>query len=83
MRLEENGTVVLSERNLLSLLTKLHTTGSACTIVGGSSCPGLFVRAEPDEEHYAGRARGPGKMHPVTERIVQAVREATRGASVQ
>ena len=62
-------TVVLSRRNLLSLLAKLdgHPPDSACTIVGGTdTAPGYAVRAEEDGVHYYGRPPG-GEMHPDTE----------------
>lgn len=49
--------VVLSRRNLLTLLAKLdgHPPNSACTIGGGTDAPGLFVKAEEDDVHYASR----------------------------
>ena len=80
MRLDDN-TLVLSERNLLTLLTKLYTEGSACEIGGGEDCP-MSVRAEPDEVHYGQREYGPGPMHPTTERIMAAVKEATQNESI-
>lgn len=80
MRLDGN-TLVVSERNLLVLLTKLHTEGSACTIGASEDCP-MYLKAESDEEHYGAREYGPGPMHPVTERLVKAVRAATEGASL-
>ena len=47
--------IALSERNLLVLLTKLYTPGSACTIQSGD-VPDEFgyaqIRVEPDEYHY-------------------------------
>lgn len=74
-------TLVLSERNLLTLLTKLYTEGSLCTIGGGEDCP-MRVKAEPDEVHYGTREVPPGPMHPVTERILEVVRAATEGKSL-
>lgn len=68
MRIEP-GRVVLSRRNLLSLLSKLDGSpaDSACTI----EYDGVFVSAEEDEVHYShpGRPAGllPGVMHPDTE----------------
>lgn len=53
--------VVLSERNLRALLSKLTMPDSACTI----TMEGVYVSAEPDDQHYADR--GPGPMHPHTE----------------
>lgn len=74
MRLDDE-TLVLSERNLLALLVKLHTPGSACKIQGGSDCP-MSVSAEPDLAHYGKRGYGAGPMHPLTQRVMSAVREA-------
>lgn len=71
MRLEmRNGMLVmiLSERNLRTLLTKLRQGDSACTIV----CQGIVaVRAEHDEQHYENRI-APGEMHPTTEQLLDA-----------
>lgn len=64
MRIEMNAKglrVVLSERNLRALLSKLSLPDSACTI----ERDGVFVSAEADDQHYAGRT--PGPMHPLTE----------------
>lgn len=64
MRIEQyNGLlrIVLSERNLRALLSKLALPDSACTIAKD----GIYVSAEPDDQHYVGRT--PGPMHPVTE----------------
>ncbi len=61
--------VVLSRRNLLTLVAKLdgHPPHSAATIRGpeDKGRPTLLVRAEEDGLHYRGRS--PGKMHPLTE----------------
>lgn len=59
--------VVLSRRNLLSLLQKLDGMGdSACTVLRDCDCGWrVVVTAEPDAQHYEGRA--PGRMHPITE----------------
>lgn len=67
MRLEPDGTVVLSRRNLLALLTKLdgHPHGSMCMIAGGDDAPGLIVKAEEDDVHYKNRPAG--RMHDDTE----------------
>lgn len=73
--------VVLSERNLLSLLSKLYTGGSRCEIQQGD-VPTPFVllrlRAEPDQVHYNSATRKgapPGAMHPVTERVLSAIQQ--------
>jgi hypothetical protein len=70
--------LVLSRRNLLTLLAKLdgHPVNSACTIGGGDDALGYFVRAEEDEVHYAERevpAGMPkwGPMHPATEAVLR------------
>lgn len=79
MRLDHDGpqsTLVLSERNLLALLSKLYTEDSACQLEGGLACP-MSVRAEPDVVHYAHAGREgepPGPMHPVTEQIIALLR---------
>ena len=52
MRIREDGAIVLSKRNLLSLLNKLGREDSARTLIGGSRAPGVTVVAEPDESHY-------------------------------
>lgn len=67
MRLEPDGTVVLSRRNVAALLAKADDPGSARTLVGGSDAPGLVVRVEPDDEHYGREGRlcpVPGPVHP-------------------
>lgn len=71
---EDNLTVevVLSEKNLLALLTKIKTDWSACTIVKGEdNGQHLIVRGERDEVHYA--ARPAGVMHPVTEQEIRDI----------
>lgn len=58
--------VILSKRNLLSLLDKLSWEQSARTIVREQEDGTLLVvTAETDEEHYTDRS--PGIMHPRTE----------------
>lgn len=67
-------TVVLSERNLLALLSKLYTPGSACTIIKPD---GLIIRAEKDDVHYKHPSRlgeGPGPMHTATENFIERLR---------
>lgn len=63
--LSSQYTIVLSRRNLLSLLAKLdgHPKGSACTLFR----QGWGIRAEEDEKHYKSRPYAPGPMHPETE----------------
>jgi hypothetical protein len=63
-RCEGGMRIVLSARNLKVLLSKLALPDSACTI----TMDGVFVSAEPDAQHYQGRA--PGEMHPVTEQML-------------
>ncbi len=70
--------VALSERNLIILLSKLYTPGSACSFANGDVPEGFahaMFRAEPDELHYASPTREgapPGPMHPIAE-LVRAV----------
>jgi hypothetical protein len=75
----------LSERNVLALLTKLYTPGSACAVDChdvaeelGFICARL--RVEPDELHYFAsptrEGAAPGPMHPLTECVLIAVRTA-------
>ena len=66
--------VILSRRNLLTLLAKLdgHPVDSACTIRGGVDAPGLWITAQEDDEHYKDRVVPEGMtqygpMHPDTE----------------
>ena len=68
MRIEITPTtlrVVLSERNLKTLLSKLTMPDSACTICTSLDGAVFYVSAEPDDQHYNGRE--PGPMHPATE----------------
>jgi hypothetical protein len=72
--------VVLSRRNLLSLLHKLDMEGSNREIHNndcfedGKQCPIngtlLILNCEDDDEHYSKRLAGPGMMHPETETFV-------------
>ena len=74
--------VVLSQRNLLSLLHKLEMPGSARTLVCGDNrindepvhAPILVVQVEADVEHYGARLEPAGPMHPATESFVERVR---------
>lgn len=52
MRLENDGTVVLSRRNLKSLLAKVDDPSSWRTLNGGADAPGVTVKAETDADHY-------------------------------
>ena len=77
--------VALSERNLATLLSKLYTPGSTCSIVVGDLPPGfteMVLTAEPDGVHYASPTRQgaeAGEMHPVTEAILALIaREVPR-----
>lgn len=65
----DGETLVLSERNLLALLSKLYTDGSSCELEGP-----IKVRAENDAQHY-GR-RSPGALHPSTERILKIIQSS-------
>lgn len=76
--------VILSRRNLLALLAKLdgNPPHSACTIIGGTDAPNLYVLAEEDEKHYAHRKVPDGftpwgPMVPDTEREIQKRRVDT------
>jgi len=79
MRLDagKNGdpVIVLSKRNLQTLLMKLEREGSARTIAKQITTSSgmqfvLYVSAEPDDVHYAGRL--PGEMHPIEEEKLNA-----------
>ncbi len=82
MRIESTdgtvGRVVLSRRNLESLLAKLdgHPPGSACTIMAPAQYGRWYVVAEEDELHYANRDREAGdragRMHPDTEAVIRS-----------
>lgn len=72
--------VILSRRNLLSLLAKLDIAGSFRTILNndcwldGERTEDVFLvlHAEEDEPHYSRRADPPGPMTPETEKFVRA-----------
>jgi hypothetical protein len=78
--------IALSERNLIALLSKLYTPGSACTLQVGDTPAGfgaVLVRAEPDELHYAWPTRdgaAPGAMHPIAEAVCLIARRAVTAA---
>lgn len=63
-------TVILSERNVRSLMAKLegHPPNSALELRKNLDAGGvLVVKVERDDEHYGSRGYGPGEMHPDTE----------------
>lgn len=69
--------VVLSKRNLLTLLAKVDDPASAGTLVkqdGELDNPILLVvSCESDETHYNERTDGPaGRVHPVAEEFIKA-----------
>jgi len=72
--------VVLSRRNLLTLIAKLDGVpeDSACTILAPIQYGPFFVKAEEDAEHYhhpEREAQGEaGVMHPATERVLSDVK---------
>lgn len=77
--------VTLSERNLLVLLSKLYTDGSACTLVNndvledGEQAGGYFaVSAQKDDVHYIDRPP-PGEMHPLAEAVVRKLQAELGG----
>ena len=80
MRKDEDGTIVLSRRNLLALLSKLdgNPPESFCMIRGGDDAPGVIIKAEEDDEHYADRAAG--RMHPDTENLITKPSTGTQWA---
>ena len=74
MRLDKDGSIVLSERNLRALLAKLRQPGSARTLVGGSDAPNVVVCSEGDDEHY--HDRSPGVVHDETLRLMSEAVDA-------
>jgi hypothetical protein len=72
--------IALSERNLLVLLAKLYTPGSACTVTSGDVPDDVGyarIRVEPDEYHYQVPTREgapPGAMHPLSEAVATVVK---------
>lgn len=69
MRIErvnnDNIRIVLSRRNLQSLLAKLDIEWSAKTIYQEDDQGNVWVSAEENDIHYEDRT--PGPMHPATE----------------
>lgn len=84
--------IVLSERNLLTMLTKLYTPASNRMIVNGDVGDALrdkgilygCLKVEPDDVHYASETRRsnqgtPGEMHADTERVLALIKDALMG----
>lgn len=65
-------TIVLSRRNLLTLLSKLDRVRdgeeSACTLIKSD---GTIISAEEDSDHYANRT--PGSIHPRDEELLPEI----------
>lgn len=84
MRVEHEGdktTLVVSRRNLLTLVAKLdgQPSNSACTIGCPMGYGDFWIKAEEDEEHYNHDSRlaivgdnAAGPMHPDTEAALPA-----------
>lgn len=64
MRIDDHGHLVLSRRNLQALLNKLDRPDSARTLVGGTRAPGVVIKAEEDQQHYADVPFA-GPVHPL------------------
>lgn len=71
MRIDNNGHIVLSRRNLLALLHKLDKSGSSRTLVKSCDNGVLIVRAEDDSEHYGDKK--PGQMTSDTENFIASM----------
>ncbi len=75
--------VMLSERNLLALLSKLsrkdshHSLARHCEQENGSAWT-LWVKVEEDAQHYG--EREPGGLHPTDEAYVQEI-QSLKGAA--
>lgn len=68
MKVVQDGStirIILSRRNVLSLLSKLEMPNSARTLVKDSNGHSLIVEVEDDNIHYTDSL--PGPMHPWTE----------------
>lgn len=80
--------IALSERNLVILLSKLYTPGSACSFTNGDVPDGFAYatfRSEPDELHYAYPTRDgapAGPMHPLAELVHAVVRDVLNASLV-
>lgn len=69
--------VILSRRNLEAMLAKLngHPPNSGLTALGSrDDAPGLILRVEENEPHYAHRGGVAGEVHPETEAAIEAMR---------
>lgn len=67
MRKENDGTIVLSRRNLRTLLNKIDDPESSKTIEGGDDALGVRIVAECDSDHYNHPdrlSRTAGPVHP-------------------
>lgn len=77
MRRNRDGSITLSRRNLLTLLSKIDQPASARTLFAGRGGIGGFgdgpvvVRAESDEIHYANREAG-GEVSPESEAFIRS-----------
>lgn len=60
--------ITLSQRNLLTLLHKLHMEGSSRTLLKPTPNGCAYVSVESDEEAY--HDREPGGAHPETEGFI-------------
>lgn len=76
MHIKQNGTIVLSRRNLLALLHKLDKPGSAKTLIKRTENGLLVVQAEEDQDHYGDVS--PGQMSSDTEKFIASMQ---KGAS--
>lgn len=70
MRVNLDGSIVLSRRNVLTLLHELERPGSARMLIGPDGC--IVVRVEGDAEHYNNRPMLPGEMHSETEAFINS-----------
>jgi hypothetical protein len=81
MRRDADGTIVLSKRNLLALLSKVDDPTSRKTLLagqGGVNGVGdetLIVKCEPDEVHYAQRPPA-GRMSDISEAFIADAAQA-------
>lgn len=75
MRRDPDGSIVLSRRNLLTLLSKIDDPTSERTLTAGrggvnGSGGTLIVKAEPDDLHYANREAG-GRVSAPSEAFIR------------
>ena len=72
MRLDYPNVLVLSEKNLKTLLVRVQGKIPGRKAMIHNYIPNLFiVRAETDEEHYANRPFGAGQFDEATEEAVR------------